>query len=148
MRAINAFKKGVLYHGENCNRGPRNDRRILEPALLLVNRWPYMTQLAGSFGARSIVCQLSTALCWCCCTMPKCSPAKRDFWDYGDNGGRKIKKSEEGASPSSSNVDQELVRSSCLFCVIATLSCIRGKLIWFLVQHRLTSLDFLEWKSV
>ena len=38
MRAINAFKKGVLYHGENCNRGPRNDRRILEPTLLLINR--------------------------------------------------------------------------------------------------------------
>ena len=36
--AIKAFKKGVLYHGENCNRGPRNDRRILEPTLLLVNR--------------------------------------------------------------------------------------------------------------
>ena len=54
---------------------------------------------------------------------------QRDFRDYGDNGGRKIKKSEEGASSSSSNVDQELVRSFCLFCVIATLSCIRGKLI-------------------
>ena len=61
--------------------------------------------------------------------MPKRSPAKRDFRDYGDNGGRKIKKSEEGASPSSSNVDEELVRSFCLFCVITTLSRIRGKLI-------------------
>ena len=54
--------------------------------------------------------------------MPKRSPTKRDFRDYGDNGGRKIKKSEEGASSSSSNVDEELVRSFCLFCVIATLS--------------------------
>ena len=52
--------------------------------------------------------------------MPKRSPAKRDFRDYGDKG-RKIKKSEEGASSSSSNVDEELVRSFCLFCVIATL---------------------------
>ena len=31
-------------------------------------------------------------------TMPKCSLAKRDFRDYGDNGERKIKKSEEGAA--------------------------------------------------
>ena len=55
--------------------------------------------------------------------MPKPSPAKRDFRDYGDKG-RKIKKekSEEGASSSNSNVDEELVRSFCLFCVIATLS--------------------------
>ena len=69
--------------------------------------------------------------------------AKRDFRDYGDKG-RKIKKSEEGASSSSSNVDEELVRSFCLFCVFATLSHIRGKLTWFLVQHNLTSSDFLE----
>ena len=37
-RAIKAFKKGVLYHGEDCNRGPKNDPPILEPAFLLVNR--------------------------------------------------------------------------------------------------------------
>ena len=37
-RAIKAFKKGVLYHGENCNRGPKNYSRILQPTLLLVNR--------------------------------------------------------------------------------------------------------------
>ena len=100
--------------------------------------------LWGFFGAWSIVfvrCQRS--LCW---TMPKRSPAKRDFRDCGDKG-RKVKKNEEGASSSSSNVDEELVRSFCLFCVIATLSRIRGKLIWFLVQHNLTSSDFLEWKK-
>ena len=28
----------VLYHGEDCNRGPKNDPPILEPAFLLVNR--------------------------------------------------------------------------------------------------------------
>ena len=61
--------------------------------------------------------------------MPKRSPAKRDFRDYGDNGGRNTKKSEEGVSSSSSNVDEELVRPFCLFCVIAPLSRIRGKLI-------------------
>ena len=33
IRAIKAFKKGVLYHGKNCNRGPKNDPSILEPAL-------------------------------------------------------------------------------------------------------------------
>ena len=37
-RAIKAFKKGVLYHGEDCNREPENDPPILEPAFLLVNR--------------------------------------------------------------------------------------------------------------
>ena len=37
-RAIKAFKKGVLYHGEDYNRGPKNDPPILEPAFLLVNR--------------------------------------------------------------------------------------------------------------
>ena len=79
--------------------------------------------------------------------MPKRSPAKRDFREYGDNGGRKIKKSKEGASSSSSNVDEELVRSFCLFCVITTLSRIRGKFIWFLVQHNRTSSDFLECKK-
>ena len=36
--------------------------------------------------------------------MPKRSPAKKDFRDYGDNGERKIKKSEEGASSSTGNV--------------------------------------------
>ena len=33
-----SVQKGVLYHGENCNRGPKNDPPILEPAFLLVNR--------------------------------------------------------------------------------------------------------------
>ena len=79
-----------------------------------------MTQLVGFFWRLvDSFCQLSTVRS---CTMPKRSPAKRDFRDYGDNEGRKIKKSEEGASSSSSNVDEELVRSFCLFCVIATLS--------------------------
>ena len=60
-RAIKAFKKGVLYHGENCNRGPKNDPPILEPAFLLVNRWPYMTYLLACLPlAWSIACQLST----------------------------------------------------------------------------------------
>ena len=76
-------------------------------------------------------------LSWCCCTMPKRSPAKRDF---RDNGERKIKKSKEGASSSTSNVDEDLVRS--FFCFL-----LWHKLIWFLVQHNLTSLDFLEWKK-
>ena len=58
-RAIKAFKKGVLYHGEDCNRGPKNDPPILEPAFLLVNRWPYMTYLLGCLPlAWSIACQL------------------------------------------------------------------------------------------
>ena len=64
--------------------------------------------------------------------MPKCSLAKRDFRDYGDNGERKIQKREEGASLSTSNVDEDLVRSFCLFTVIAplfTCSRIWGKLI-------------------
>ena len=56
-----AFKKGVLYHGEDCNRGPKNDPPILEPAFLLVNRWSYMTYLLGCLQlAWSIACQLST----------------------------------------------------------------------------------------
>ena len=59
--AIKAFKKGVLYHGEDCNRGPKNDPPILEPAFLLVNRWSYMTYLLGCLQlAWSIACQLST----------------------------------------------------------------------------------------
>ena len=59
--AIKAFKKGVLYHGEDCNRGPKNDPPILEPAFLLVNRWSYMTYLLGCLPlAWSIACQLST----------------------------------------------------------------------------------------
>ena len=36
--------------------------------------------------------------------MPKRSPAKKDFRDYGDDGERKLKKSEEGASSLTSNV--------------------------------------------
>ena len=54
--------------------------------------------------------------------MSKLSPAKRDFRDYGDNGKRKIKKSKEGASSSTSNMDEDLVRSFCLFSVMAPLS--------------------------
>ena len=64
--------------------------------------------------------------------MPKRSPANRDFRDYGDNGERKIKKSKESASSATSNVDEDLVRSFCLFSVMAplfTFSRIRGKLI-------------------
>ena len=53
-RAIKAFKKGVLYHGENCNRGPKNDPPILGPSFLLVNRSPYMTYLPGLFAARLV----------------------------------------------------------------------------------------------
>ena len=52
--------------------------------------------------------------------------------DYGDNGERKIKKREEGASLSTRNLDEDLVRSFCLFTVMAplfTFSRIRGKLI-------------------
>ena len=48
------------------------------------------------------------------------------------NGERKIKKSKESASSSTSKVDEDLVRSFCLFSVIAplfTFSRIRGKLI-------------------
>ena len=132
--AIKAFKKGVLYHGEDCNRGPENDPPILEPAFLLVNRWLYMTYLLGCLPlARSLVsCQPSR--CRCCCTMPKRSPAKRDF---RDNGERKIKQSKESASSSTSKVDEDLVRYFCLFSVMAplfTFSRIRGKLIWLLVQ--------------
>ena len=52
-RATKAFKKGVLYHGENCNRGPKNYSRILQPTLLLVNRWPYLTHLLGRLQPRS-----------------------------------------------------------------------------------------------
>ena len=73
---MKAFKKGVLYHGIACNRGPKRDFR--------------------------------------------------------DNGERKIKKSKEGASSSTSKVDEDLVRSFCLFSVMAplfTFSRIRGKLI-------------------
>ena len=36
--AVKAFKNGVLYHGEDCKREPKNDPQILEPAFLLVNR--------------------------------------------------------------------------------------------------------------
>ena len=85
-----------------------------------------MTYLLGFFLGRSLVsCQPSR--CRCCCTMPKRSPAKRDF---RDNGERKIKKSKEGASSSTSRVDEDLVRSFCLFSVMAplfTFSRIRGK---------------------
>ena len=41
--------------------------------------------------------------------------------DYCDNGERKIKKREEGASLSTRNVDEDLVRSFCLFTVMAPL---------------------------
>ena len=71
---------------------------------------------------RSFVSTVALLRCWCCCTMPKLSPAKRDFRDYGENGERKIKKSKEGASSSTSNVDEDLVRYFCLFSVMAPLS--------------------------
>ena len=51
-------------------------------------------------------------------TMPKRSPAKRDF---RHNGETKIKKSKEGASSSTSNVDEDLVRTFCLFYVMSPL---------------------------
>ena len=100
-----------------------------------------------SLGRSLVSCQPSH----CCCTVP-CQNvlSQRDFRDYGDNGERKIKKSVEGVSSSTSNVEEDLVRSFCLFSVMAplfTFSRIRGKLIWFLVQHNLTSSDFLEWKK-
>ena len=89
--------------------------------------------LAGLFAARlvSLVsCPTDQpSCCWCCCTMANRSPAKRDF---RDNGERKIKKSKEGASSSTSKVDEDLVRSFCLFSVMAplfTFSRIWGKLI-------------------
>ena len=56
-RAIKAFKNRVLYHGEDCNRGPKTDPTILEPALLLVNRCLHDV-LAGLFAA-SLVDRLS-----------------------------------------------------------------------------------------
>ena len=95
--------------------------------------WVVCRSLGWSFVSTVALLVLS----WCCCTMPKRSPAKRDF---RDNGERKIKKSKEGASSSTSNVDEDLVRS--FFCFL-----LWHKLIWFLVQHNLTSLDFLEWKK-
>ena len=85
-----------------------------------------------------------------CQDLPKRSPAKRDFrdyWDYVDNGERKIKKSKEGASSSTSNVNEDSVRSFCCFLLWHPFSRIRSKLTWFLVQHNLTSSDFLEWKK-
>ena len=100
-----------------------------------------------------VCCSLSSLVscqpsrCGCSSTMPKRSPAKRDFRDKGE---RKMKKSKEGASSSTSKVDEDLVRSFCLFSVMAplfTFSRIRGKLIWFLVQLFNTSSDFLEWKK-
>ena len=112
-----AFKNGVLYHGENFNRGPKYDPPILEPALLLVIgdlTWRTCWVVCCSLGRSLVSCQPSR--CWCCCAMPKRSPAKRDF---RDNGERKIKKSKEGASSSTSNVDEDLVRSFCLFSVMA-----------------------------
>jgi len=48
--------------------------------------------------------------------MPKRFPAERDF---RDNGERKIKNSKEGASSLASNVIEDLVRSFCLFSVMA-----------------------------
>ena len=107
--------------------------------------WRTCWVVCCSLGRSLVSCQPSR--CRCCCTMPKRSPAKRDF---RDNGERKIKKSKEGASSSTSNVDEDLVRSFCLFSVMAplfTFSRIRGKLIWFLVQLFNTSSDFLEWKK-
>ena len=116
--------------------------------MLTPRTYPYMTYLLRCLPlAWSIACQLSNRRCRCCCTMPKRSPVKRDF---RDNGERKIKKSKEGASSSTSKVDEDLVRSFCLFSVMAplfTFSRIRGKLIWFLVQLFNTSSDFLEWKK-
>ena len=64
--------------------------------------------------------------------MRKRSLAMRDFRDYGDKGERKIIESEEGASSSTSNVDEDLlVRSFSLFSLMAppfTFSRFWGKL--------------------
>ena len=65
--------------------------------------------LAGSFAAR-LVDRLSVV------AKTKRSLAKRNF---RDNGERKMKKSKEGASSSTSDVDEDLVRSFCLFSVMA-----------------------------
>ncbi|CAH3043854.1 unnamed protein product [Porites lobata] len=79
---------------------------VIENYLTAMERTEDLLQKLDELKDKFVSCQPS--LCWCCCTMPKRSPTKRDFRDYGDNGGRKIKKSEEGASSSSSNVDEEL----------------------------------------
>ena len=78
----------------------------------------------------------------------------QQYWEGADRqgvlGNAKITKSKEGASSSTSKVNEDLVRSFCLFSVMAplfTFSRIRGKLIWFLVQLFNTSSDFLEWKK-
>ena len=131
MRAIKAFKKGVLYHGEDCNRGPKHDPPILEPAFYWSIgdlTWRTCWVVCRSLGGSLVSCQPSR--CRCRCTMPKRSPAKRD---WRDNGERKIKKSKESASSSTSKVDEDLVRSFFLFSVMAPLFTF-SRIRWFLVQ--------------
>ena len=67
--------------------------------------WRTCWVVCRSLGRSLVSCQPSR--CRCCCTMPKRSPAKRDF---RDNGERKIKKSKESASSLTSKVDEDLVR--------------------------------------
>ena len=60
-RSYKSVQKGGTLPWGNCNRGPKNDPPILEPAFVLVNRWPYMTYLLACLPlAWSIACQLST----------------------------------------------------------------------------------------
>ena len=77
----------------------------------------------GVFGAWSIVCQSSTVALLVLLHNAKTFSCKERFSRlWGQREKNKKEKSEEGACSSSSNVDEELVRSFCLFCVIATLS--------------------------
>ena len=73
--------------------------------------------LAGLFAAR-LVDGLSVVNRRVVGAVVPCQNAKRDF---RDNGERKIKKSKEGASSSTSKVDEDLVGSFCLFSVMAPL---------------------------
>ena len=86
--------------------------------------WRTCWVVCRSLGRSLVSCQPSR--CWCCCTMPKRSPAKRDF---RDNGARKIKKEQRRS-----------------FFINQQCGCY-GKLIWFLVQLFHTSSDFLGWKK-
>ena len=78
--------------------------------------WRTCWVVCNSLGRSLVSCQPSR--CRCCCTMPKRSPAKRD---WRDNGERKIKKSKESASSSTSKVDEDLVGSFFLCSVMAPL---------------------------
>ena len=121
--AIKAFKKGYFTMGKIVIEGQKMTLQYSSPRFYWSIgdlTWRTCRVVCRSLG-RSLV-------------MPKRSPAKRDF---RDNGERKIKRSKESASSSTSKVDEDLVRYFCLFSVMAplfTFSRIRGKLIWLLVQ--------------